>query len=552
MNPSTPSSPHRYGDRQERADAGKYHVPEKESDWDAIAALAQHHVREHHLIAPLALDELRSQAAALAAANQLPDRQQEFLMIQLNNAVWRDVLASIPFKRRTLLLPPCLRASQECPARFDEFGLLCEQCGRCDIGALSAEADGLGYAVLVAEGTTLVADLIRKGMIDAVIGVSCMPTLERTFPNLFTRAVPGIAIPLIKEGCEDTTASGRWVRDYLHLHDTSNGGLFLDLRAIHTECQSWFQEAPLRTLLGAGHSETENISLAWLTKSGKRWRPFLTTAVYRAFKPECDPVPVPVRNVAIALECIHKASLIYDDIQDNDARRYGDDTVHQTHGVPVALTAGLYLLGQGYRLIAGSGASDAERVAMMKLATEGHRELCLGQGGELCWMRNPEPLTAAQVLELFRLKTAPSFDVVFRLGAICGGATPEEHAVLKAYSEALGIAYQIHDDLQDFTSDGDVDDIKSRRPSIVIASAWEAATGADRETLADAWCGQVAESTTGTEAMRALVLSMGGDEKARAFLEDYKDRALRALRPLTNRNLKILLHRIVGMIFDKA
>ena len=552
MSPASPAQLHRSDSRHERVDAGKYPVPEKESDWDAIAALAERHVRDHTLIAPLALDELRFHAAQMTAANHLPERQQEFLMIQLNNAVWRDVLASIPFKRRTLLLPPCLRASQECPARFDEFGLLCEQCGRCDIGALSAEADGLGYAVLVAEGTTLVADLIRKGLIDAVIGVSCMPTLERTFPHLFTRAVPGIAIPLIKEGCENTTASGRWVRDFLNLHDESNKGLFLDLRTIHTECQSWFQEAPLRALLGAGHSETENISLAWLTKSGKRWRPFLTTAVYRAFRPECDPVPAPVRNVAIALECIHKASLIYDDIQDNDARRYGDDTVHQTQGVPVALTAGLYLLGQGYRLIAESGASDGECIAMMKLATEGHRELCLGQGGELCWMRNPEPLTAAQVLDLFRLKTAPSFDVVFRLGAICGGATPEEHNILKAYTEALGIAYQIHDDLQDFTSDGDVDDIKSRRPSIVIASAWEAATGADRETLADAWCGREAENKTGTEAMRALVLSLGGDEKARAFLEDYKDRALRALRPLANRNLKILLHRIVGMLFDNG
>lgn len=549
-NANTPGTA-RMGSGYGRAEAGKYPVPSEEVEWDRFTKAAACYVREHRLTAPLAMDELRGHAAALAGENGLPERHHEFLMIQINNEVWRDVVAAIPFSRRTLLLPPCLRSSEGCPAEFDEFGLLCRRCGRCGIGALSDEAEQLGYAVLVAEGTAIVADLVRKGMIDAVIGVSCMPSLERTFPHLFTRAVPGIAIPLLKEGCEDTTASVERVRGYMTMNSGA-AGLFLDLKKIHAEVQSWFQEPVLRAVLGAGDSETENISLAWLAKSGKRWRPFLTVSAYRALRPEDGPVPEPVRKVAIALECIHKASLIYDDIQDNDDQRYGDATVHREHGVPVALTAGLYLLGQGYRLIAGSGADTESSAAMIRLATWGHCELCLGQGGELCWMRKPVPLSTAQVLDIFRLKTAPSFEVVFRLGAICGGATPAEHSILKAYSEAMGIAYQILDDLQDFKSGGDVDDVRSGRPSIVVAAACEQAGEADRRILEAAWCGRQALNGAGAESVRELIVRNGGEEKAKAFLEAYKDKALRSLRPLGNRNLKLLLHRIVAMVFERG
>jgi geranylgeranyl pyrophosphate synthase len=220
--------------------------------------------------------------------------------------------------------------------------------------------------------------------------------------------------------------------------------------------------------------------------------------------------------------------------------------------VPLALTAALYLLGHGYRLIADSGAGVEASNAMIHLAAQGHCELCLGQGGELSWMRKPEPLSSAQVLEIFRNKTAPSFDVVFRLGAICGGATPAEHAIIKAYSEAMGIAYQIFDDLEDFKSGGDADDVRAGRPSIVVAAACEQAREADRRVIEEAWCGRRALTGAGAETVRELIRRNGGEEKAGEFLAAYKDEALRSLRPLENRNLKLLLHRIVAMVFERG
>ena len=74
--------------------------------------------------------------------------------------------ARFPFERRLLLLPQCLRVEAKCPAPFDEFGLLCKHCGLCTIQDLQNEAEKLGYAVLVAEGSAIVMSLIQTGKIN--------------------------------------------------------------------------------------------------------------------------------------------------------------------------------------------------------------------------------------------------------------------------------------------------------------------------------------------------------------------------------------------------
>jgi geranylgeranyl pyrophosphate synthase len=534
-----------------RADAGKYPVPADRADREHLARRVREYVRDNPLVPPLLMEELEAHADRLVAADPSAAKYREFFFVLLNNEAWRPIVASIPCHRRTLLLPPCLRASDRCKAKFDKIGLLCERCGQCKICGLSDEAEDLGYTVLVAEGTTVVGTLVERGKIDAVIGVSCMPALERSFPRVAVNAVPSIAIPLLRDGCKDTLVDDEWVRDALHLNSGKRRQALLDLGEIHSLTSAWFTADALRLLLKAGHTETEEIALEWLAKSGKRWRPFLTVCVYKALREgPAESMPEPLRRVAIAVECIHKASLIYDDIQDGDKRRYGEPTVHSVHGVPVAMTAALYLLGHGYRLIAECGAAPETVARMLALATQGHCDLCLGQGAELCWTRKPAPLSAEQVLGIFRQKTAPSFDVVFRLGALCADADPQVHDVLRRYSEALGVAYQIHDDLDDFTSEGDVDDIEERRPSIVLALAYGAASPAEREVIASVWLGTRGQSRA--DEIRGIIQAHGVADKTRALLEDYKQQALRALIPLRNADLKMVLCRIVSKVFRSS
>ena len=537
----------KYGQVTDKSAPGRLYVPETREVRDRLRAIVAGFAADRHLTPPLSLQELEDHARDIIGQSHLDPKCEDFLKILINNETWRDSVAAVPFERRTLLLPPCLRSAAKCRAEFDEFGLLCEQCGSCVLCELVSEAEKLGYSVLIAEGTSIVAEMVRNGMVDAVIGVSCMHSLERTYPHVYSKAVPGLAVPLLQDGCSDTALDVDWILEAIRLRSGVTEQGAIGLGVLRDEINSWFEEEALRSYLGVGRSDTENISISWLAGAGKRWRPLLAAGVYEALAGS-GPLPEKMKSVAIAVECIHKASLVYDDIQDGDEVRYGEDTLFRKHGVPVALTVSLFLLGRGYRLLASCDAPADQRAEMLELATGGHCELCLGQGRELCWAKSPAPLSADEVLEIFRFKTAPSFDVVFRLGAICAGAGAEVHSILKEYSLDIGVAYQIQDDIDDFHGDGDVDDVASGRPSIVLALAYESAGAADRETVAGAWCG--GPSSAGAEGVREIIRKTGADQKAREILVLYRTRALNALRPLKNRELKLLLYRLAAKILQ--
>ena len=132
----------------------------------------------------------------------------------------------------------------------------------------------------------------------------------------------------------------------------------LDLRAWQRQVAVWFEPASLQALLLRSGTDTERIAIDWLSKGGKRWRPLLSLCVHQALRPSAAPaIPAPLIKLAVAVECFHKASLVHDDIEDEDASRYGEPTLHCQHGVAVALNVGDLLIGEGYRLIAASGAS---------------------------------------------------------------------------------------------------------------------------------------------------------------------------------------------------
>jgi hypothetical protein len=252
----------------------------------------------------------------------------------------------------------------------------------------------LGYAVLVAEGSAIVMSIIATGKIDAIVGVSCLSVLEKAFPYMESAAIPGVAIPLLQDDCVDTNIDLDWVWDVIHL-SSEDQTRRLDLDALRREVDSWFELSELNKVMGLPSGESETIARAWLGKSGKRWRPFLAACAFKAMQDDPQkPLPGDFRKVAIAVECFHKASLVHDDIEDNDALRYGEKTLHEEYGVPVALNVGDLLLGEGYRLIGECDVDAENRAAMLKIAAAGHRTLCLGQGAELCWVRKPERLSS--------------------------------------------------------------------------------------------------------------------------------------------------------------
>src|SRR5687767_499890 len=154
----------------ERERQPQENIPQTRGEREKIKELLTAYVERTRPVPPLSSEELRLHAQAFAELHAYPRAYADYIGVLLSNETWREHLATVPYERRLLLLPKCLRVEDRCPAPFDEFGLLCKQCGLCTIQDLQEEAERLGYAVLVAEGAALVMALIQSGKIEAKIG----------------------------------------------------------------------------------------------------------------------------------------------------------------------------------------------------------------------------------------------------------------------------------------------------------------------------------------------------------------------------------------------
>ncbi len=490
------------------------------------------------LVPPLTAEELAAHAACAASPLRAAAAELPYVSLLLNNVVWAEVVAGVPYERRLLLLPQCLADAGVCQADRDALGLLCAQCGGCPIGELQAEADRLGYVTLVAEGTTVVSKLLTSGKVDAVIGVGCMDSLRRIFPIMNVHAIPGQGIPLLSDGCVRTVVDVAWALEIIRARQSKLSEGVTDLDAVSDIVRRWFSAEALRSLMGDGAAEAQRVGQEWLRTGGKRWRPMLTAAVFEAAGGEVERI----RAAAVAVECFHKASLIHDDIEDNDDERYGEPTVHRRYGIPAAINAGDYLIGEGYRLLAASDYPGEVRAAMMLAAARGHRELCLGQGEELAFCRKPSPVTEAAVLRIYEQKTAAAFEVAVLVGAAAAGVDAATCALLSAFSRAVGTAYQIQDDMEDFRSvRGRAADMLAMRPTLFLAVACMSDQAEVRAALDAVWRGDAA----GRQRLIDVVEKAGLHTRVELLYAHYRHETERVLSGIQHTGLKRLLRRIM-------
>ena len=506
------------------------------------------YVSENGLVPPLSIDELKLHTGNLIKNNQQWDKDEKYITIMLNNSLWEETVATVPFERRILLLPQCLKHPSNCKADMDEFGLLCKQCGSCLIGDFQEEAEKLGYVVLVAEGTSVVTKLLESGKIDAVIGVSCIHALEKAFASISADAIPGIAIPLESDGCIETEVDREMVMNAIALRSNETGTGQIDINAVKETVNSWFEyESMLDLMKEPGRndiSDTEKTALMWMVKSGKRWRPFLTAAVYSALTEPGVVLSNKILKPAVAVECFHKASLIHDDIEDNDDLRYGDMTLHKQHGIPIALNIGDLLIGEGYRFIGEASVSKESISKMLLIASECHKTLSLGQGAELLAMKNmTEPLSMDEIKDIFQAKTSPAFEAALSIGAACAEAEEEIFPILKQFSRALGMAYQIKDDIDDFV---EIDDEVSHmrfRCSLLLSLSYENGAPKEKQVLIDF----LKDKCNSDECIK-IISAPKNMEKAHQLYEHYKNEAIRSLASLKNAPLKSFLRRVISKI----
>ena len=257
---------------------------------------------------------------------------------------------------------------------------------------------------------------------------------------------------------------------------------------------------------------------------GKRLRPALYLLAAKSCEGFDEKRAMPL---AAAIELIHMASLVHDDVIDHASTRRGAATVNAKWGNQIAVLAGDHIFAQAFLLVSGKGYTEAVGDRMVSLV----QGLCAGE-----ILQDSSLYTAEHDLEEYErriaMKTADFLATCCELGGIVGGAPAEVCAGLKAYGKAVGMAFQITDDLLDVTGDAERigkpagNDIRQGVVTLPFIRALE--TSPDREELRkiitdrDMSDGMVARAIE-------IVRASDGIAAAHARAEEYIAEAVRVL-----------------------
>ncbi len=562
--------------RERRSTSHLKAVPETLALREHFKAAAERYAQSMDKGKPFSKDDLENHGRRLLEIEKQPEKFLGFAMVLVGNFFWKQQFLAIPFERRMLLLPHCLKHAEGCPADYDEYGLDCEKCGACSIADYKVRAEQLGYKVLVAEGSPIVLKIIVSGHIDGILGVSCLNVLEKAIDKVLIAGVPSYAIPLHSGDCKNTSLDESWVWDVLEkyepLPDPATTSYVPLMRSSNELFDKHFAEIlpPIRTKnLGTAKpgplAATEAAGYDWLANGGKRFRPFITLAAYDAVTGAAGlsggatgtviRFSNGVSRVAMAIEAFHKASLVHDDIQDGDLYRYGRETLHRQHGVGQAINIGDYLIGLGYRLVTsarGEIGADAAADIIDRMAAA-HLKLCDGQGAEMAWLSAPQQhLTPLDALQIYALKTSPAFEAALYAGLRMAGSVTQYEELIPQFCRQLGVGFQILNDLHDWNGDDHNkmvagQDALSMRPTLLLALAFEAADATQRDELNTILTG-TEPAAIRLRRLRRVYDACGVFPKAEALVEKSRARAEALADAVEPESLRQLLYFLVDTV----
>lgn len=182
---------------------------------------------------------------------------------------------------------------------------------------------------------------------------------------------------------------------------------------------------------------------------GKRLRPLLVYATGALFDADEAALDAP----AAAVELIHAYSLVHDDLpaMDDDALRRGQPTVHVAYDEATAILAGDALQSLAFGVLADAATGDEVRVALLRTlaGAAGAAGMCGGQALDIAATGTGAALDLSALERLHALKTGALIRAAVRMGALCGRADTAALDALDRYAQALGLAFQVRDDILD-------------------------------------------------------------------------------------------------------
>lgn len=217
-----------------------------------------------------------------------------------------------------------------------------------------------------------------------------------------------------------------------------------------------------------------------LFQKGKRLRPMLCLLACDLFGGDLDEALYP----ALAMETFHNFTLIHDDIMDQAPLRRGMETVYKKWNTNIAILSGDAMLALAFDFVMRTPkSSEAAR-----LLARVHREVCEGQQYDMNFETQTE-VTVPEYLEMIRLKTAVLLATSLQMGAVVAGANEKDQAALYDFGIAIGMAFQLQDDVLDCYGDESVfgkktgGDIVENKKTYMLLKALEIASPQMRETL---------------------------------------------------------------------
>ncbi len=560
-------------------------VPESRTERERIRNAAVRCLAGIDRSRPLARNQTESLARRLLAELHMPEAYLGWTMVTVSSAFWREQVMNIPFDRRLLLLPHCMRNRSSCSGQYDAVGLHCRQCGQCSLGDLQTLAESLGYRVLIAEGSPIVMQLLLSGAADAVLGVACLDSLEKAFERILVAGLPAMAVPLWSNTCSESRTDEDWVREMIETPYQPGATATRTFLHLLRTAAAMFQPDELERLAprhwtGAALAEidgqplgeldplasTELIAYDFLLRGGKHLRPFITLAAFDAATgahgtgpsgaEHLARLPDAVRRVALAMEVFHKASLVHDDIEDDDPYRYGHPALHRRFGISAAINVGDFLIGLGYRLIASQHAELGEGTTadILHCLSEAHTKLCAGQGTELAWGdAAPERFSPADALKVYALKTAPAFEAALYAGLRMAGEAEHLREPVARFARHLGVAFQICNDLDDWKQQPTNKrtagrDLVAARPTLLRALAQQLLPQEARQLVAGLASGSLPPDRQVLLQLRQSYEKWGVFAQARQLVDRHRRRAAEAADSIDHPALRQLLHYFVETV----
>lgn len=517
--------------------------------------------------------ELEAAASSLLAEAGLPGEFLGWTMVAAASAYWRPAVTQLSRWQRLFVLPAPGSGGAAVPSSHRPTGRTA-----AELLDFAAAAEAAGFQVLMAEGFEQVAERVLTSGVEAIVGVADLAALEQAFEQALPTGMPCMAVPLVDVGGQWQVLDPDWAEELLHLPAREDGPAPAAPRQAIAEL---FRPETLAEFLPEADArgsaaftplhDTRRIAHEFLQRGGKHSRPFITLAVYQALggrideraPTALDAWPAGVLSTALAIETFHKASLVHDDIEDDDAFRYGEPTLHRRYGTAAAINLGDYLIGLGYRLISGRRSQIGADVTadILDALAEAHLRLAEGQGAELFWRESADKrITPDDALAIYALKTAPAFEAALLSGCRLAGAAPAQLvASLRRFAHHLGVAFQIVNDLDDWRVDcrnkrRSGGDVLAGRPTVLWALALHgldpqasarllALVGADGAALdSERRIAEVAELYEQSQAFRA----------ARELVARHRAAAERSADEVEPLQLRRLLLRLVQWVLHQV